>query len=172
MGETLKKVWNRFTWALVALAVLLAVLLVGVRLFGLQVYAVLSSSMEPAYHTGSVIYVRNTPPDELEAGDVITFRLTGDSVATHRIVEVIGEGEQVRFRTKGDANDTADGGYIPAENVVGKVVFTLPFLGYAAELIHTPRGRYAAIAVGAFLLLMLIVPEVLFGGSKAEKKGR
>ena len=45
----------------VALVVLLALALVGVRLLGFQVYTILSGSMEPTYHVGSIIY-RSTPP--------------------------------------------------------------------------------------------------------------
>ena len=60
------------------LAVILAVALVGVRLVGLQVFTVLSGSMEPTYHVGSLIYVKDVDYKELEAGDVITFMLDED----------------------------------------------------------------------------------------------
>lgn len=73
MGKTIKKIWNIITSVIVALAVLLAVALVGVRLAGLQVFTVLSGSMEPNYHVGSLIYVKNVDYKELESGDVITF---------------------------------------------------------------------------------------------------
>ena len=58
----MKKAWNIISSILVALVVLLAIALVGVRLFGLQVYTVLSGSMEPTYHTGSLIYVKRVDP--------------------------------------------------------------------------------------------------------------
>lgn len=168
MGKTARRIWNGLTSVLVVAAVLLAVLLVGVRLFGLQIYSVLSSSMEPAYHTGSVIYVQTVDPGELEVGDVITFRLTGDTVATHRVVEIVGGEDAPRFRTKGDANDTVDGNLVPAENVVGKVAFTLPYLGYVVSFIQTSRGRYMTVFAGAFLLLLLILPELLVSGKRKE----
>lgn len=172
MGDTLRKIWNGFTAALVAAAVLLAVLLAGVRLFGLEIYTVLSGSMEPAYHTGSVIYVRRTDASGLKAGDVITFRLAGGAVATHRIVEITGEGDSLRFRTKGDANDTEDGKLVSPEDLMGKVVFTLPYLGYAVEFIQTPAGRGTAIAAGAFLLLLLMLPDGLFPETPKPRHGR
>ena len=56
--SSIRKTWNVISSILVALVVLLALLLVGARLFGLQVYTVLSGSMEPTYHTGSLIYVK------------------------------------------------------------------------------------------------------------------
>lgn len=87
--EKFKKYWNVFTNVLIAVVVVLAVMLVGVRLVGLQVFTVLSGSMEPTYHTGSIIYVRDVDPFKLEEGDVITFLLDEDTVATHRIIEVV-----------------------------------------------------------------------------------
>ena len=54
----MKKLWNMITTVLVALVVILAILLVGVRVIGLTPYVVLSGSMEPTYHTGSLIYVK------------------------------------------------------------------------------------------------------------------
>ena len=86
MSKAFKKIWNIFTTLLVIAAVVLAMLLVGVRLFGLQVYTVLSGSMEPTYHTGSLIYVKKVDPYTLSTGDVITFMLNEETIATHRIL--------------------------------------------------------------------------------------
>lgn len=124
--------------------------------------------MEPVYHVGSLVYVRPVEPDTLEEGEVITFSLTGNTMATHRIVEVIGSGEDIQFRTKGDANDIEDGSLVQASNVVGKVIFSIPFLGYAASFIQTAAGRAALIAYGAFLLLMLILPDLIFEDKKEK----
>ena len=83
--KTIRKIWDGITTILV---VLLAIALVGVRVVGLQVYTVLSGSMEPAYPTGSVIYVKEVDYKTLEVGDPITFMLSEDIIATHRIVEI------------------------------------------------------------------------------------
>ena len=50
--KIISKLWNAATTLLVTAVVVLAVLLAGVRVLGLQVYTVLSGSMEPAYPTG------------------------------------------------------------------------------------------------------------------------
>ena len=169
--KTFKKIINTISWLLVALVVLLAVALVGVRLVGLRPMIVLSGSMEPTYHTGSLIYVKKVDPAGLRAGDVITFLLDEDTVATHRIVEVVPDGEnpaELRFRTKGDANDVEDGSLVHYLNVVGSPVFSIPGLGYVAGFIQKPPGLYYALALGAVLLLVLILPETL--GSEEKKK--
>ncbi len=170
MSKSVKKIWNGFTTLLVILVVILALLLVGARLIGLQVFTVLSGSMEPSYHTGSLIYVKGVDPFELESGDVITFMLDEDTVATHRIVEVVPDEEDtsvVRFRTKGDVNDVEDGSLVHYKNVIGSPVFSIPGLGYVANYIQNPPGLYVAISAGAILLILVFLPDI-FAGDKKE----
>lgn len=87
--KTLVKIWNAFTTLLVVFMLLLAVALVGVRVVGLTPFTVLSGSMEPAYHVGSLIYVKQTDPATIKVGDPITFVVNDDLlVATHRVVDI------------------------------------------------------------------------------------
>ena len=177
MSKHLKKVWNAVTTVLVALVVVLALLLVGARLVGMQAFTVLSGSMEPTYHVGSLIYVRKADYRQLEPGDVITFLLSEDTLATHRIVAVVPDEEDpetLRFRTKGDANATEDGSLVHYKNVVGTPVFTIPYLGYVASYIQNPPGTYVAINCGAILLLLLFLPDLLStdGQENPEKPGK
>lgn len=172
MSKTIKKLWNWITTALVVIVVIFALLLVGARIIGLQVFTVLSGSMEPTYHVGSLIYVKDVDPYELESGDVITFMLDEDTVATHRVVEVVPDENDptvVRFRTKGDANDAEDGSLVHYKNVIGSPVFTIPGLGYVANFIQHPPGTYLAISGGAFLLLLVFLPD-LFGKDDGKKQ--
>lgn len=171
MKSNIRKIWDVFTSILVAGIVILAVLLAGVRVIGLEIYTVLSGSMEPTYHTGSLIYVQDVDPYEIEAGQVITFLLDEDTVATHRVVEVLPDENDptvVRFRTKGDANDAEDGSPVHYKNVLGSPVFSIPQLGYLANYIQNPPGTYIAISVGAILLLLILLPE-LFSGDEEDK---
>ena len=171
MNKTVKKIWNWLTTILVVLVVILAILLVGARLIGLQVFTVLSGSMEPTYHVGSLIYVKKVDPFQLKSGDVITFMLDEDTVATHRVADVIPDEEDasvIRFRTKGDANEAEDGSLVHYRNVIGTPVFTIPKLGYLANYIQHPPGTYVAISAGAILLLLVFIPD-LFSVDKKEQ---
>ncbi|MDO5041369.1 MAG: signal peptidase I [Peptoniphilus sp.] len=172
MKEIIKNIWNILTTIIVALVVLLAIALAGVRLIGIDVFAVLSGSMEPAYPVGSLIYVKDVDYRDLKAGDVITFMLSEDIVATHRIIEVVpdeNDPETLRYRTKGDANNTEDGSLVHYKNVIGSPVFTIPKLGYFADYIQKPPGTYMAISVGAILLFLVFLPE-LFSSDEDKKK--
>lgn len=171
MGKIIKKVWNAITTVLVILIVILAVLLVGVRLAGFRVFTVLSGSMEPTYHVGSLIYVKDVDYRQLEAGDVITFMLDENTVATHRIIQVVpdeDEPEVLRYATQGDANDAPDGTLVHYKNVIGTPVFTIPKLGYVANYIQNPPGTYIAISGAAILLLLMFLPD-LFSEDEPKK---
>lgn len=179
MKQALKRVWNAVTTIVTVLIVILAILLVGVRLAGFQVFTVLSGSMEPAYKTGSLIYVKAVDPYTLTNGDVITFMLDEDTVATHRIVDVVpdeADPNTIRFRTKGDANDFEDGQLVHNKNVIGTPVFTIPGLGYVANYIQHPPGLYVSIAAAAVILLLAFLPDLFDekdkGSGSAEGKHR
>ena len=170
MNRSVKKIWNVISTVLVVIVVVIALLLVGARLFGLQVYAVLSGSMEPTYHVGSVIYVEPVDPSEIQVGDPITFVMNEElTVATHRVVRI--DAENSHFYTKGDANENPDAAPVHFNNLLGKPVFTIPYLGYISSYVQSPPGMYYAIAVGVLLLVLVFVPDMLDGGKK-KKSGK
>ncbi len=159
-----KKLFKIISSVLVSLVVLLVLLLFGVQLFGLKVYHVLSPSMEPDYPTGSLIYVMDVDPATLNINDVITFKVTGDTIATHRIIELIpdeGNPDIVRFRTKGDANKVADGSLVNYESVIGKPVFCIPLLGYLSAYIAKPPGKYISISIAFILIISDTMIEII-----------
>lgn len=154
------RVANGLGWGLTVAAIMVAFLLMGVRLLGVEAYAVLSGSMEPTYPTGSLIYVKPVSPEAIREGDPITFVLNEDLVvATHRVVTV--DEENRSFITKGDANDSVDGAPVRFENLLGKPVFCIPLLGYVAAYVRQPPGLYVAIAVVVVMLLLAFLPDLL-----------
>ena len=156
----LKKKWNAVSTALVVLAVLCAVFLMGSRLLGYRCFNVISPSMEPAYSVGDLIYVKKVDPATVKEGDVITFLVNEDLVVgTHRVVRV--DGENKRFYTKGDANSVEDQDPVHFNNVIGVPVFSIPKLGYVSDYIQNPPGMYVTIGVGVLLVLLVFLPDML-----------
>ena len=169
MSKQIKKIWNWISGILVGIVVLLAIALVGVRLIGLQPFVVLSGSMLPTYEVGSLIYVKDVDYKELKVGDPITYMISQDTVVTHRIIEVLVDEEDpntLRYFTKGDANDTPDGTSVHYKNILGKPVFSIPYLGYVSHYIQNPPGMYVAIAAGAILILLVFLPDIFEGDKK------
>ena len=170
MSRNFGKVWNCVSTVLVTLVVLLAALLAGARLFGLQVFTILSGSMEPKYPVGSLIYVKSVDPSQVKEGDVITFLLSDTVTATHRVVGIVDQGDgALRFRTKGDANDAEDAALVHQNNLLGEPVACIPYLGYFAAWVQNPPGSLIAIGAGVFLLALVFLPDLL-GGNKEKKK--
>lgn len=176
MSNKFKQIWGVVSTVVVGLVVLLTVALVGVRLVGLRPYVVLSGSMEPVYHVGSLIYVKEVDYKQLQVGDPITYMLNQNTVVTHRIIEVLIDEENpdtIRYFTKGDANDAPDGTSVHYKNILGKPVFSIPYLGYVSHYIQNPPGLYVAIAAGALLILLVFLPDIFADEEKETKeKGR
>ncbi|BAC14482.1 signal peptidase I SipW [Oceanobacillus iheyensis] len=124
------------------------------ELFGLQFKTVLSGSMEPGIQTGSVIAVE-TGGDmtRFQEDDVITFMEEDSKLVTHRITEVLNNGEHIMYETKGDNNNAADINPVFAENVVAEYTgFTVPYLGYLVSFAQTQNGAFLLLIPGILLL--------------------
>ena len=163
--SAVKKAWGVFSTTIVVVVVIFALLLIGSRLFGIQVYSVISGSMVPKFPVGSLIYVKQVEPTEIEVDDVITYVLPSETPSTHRVVRI--DEENQLFYTKGDANKTEDGAPVHFKNLIGTPVFKIPYLGYVAYYIQHPPGMYIAIAAGAVLLILVFLPDLF---KKDEKK--
>lgn len=122
---------------------------------GFKIYTVVSGSMEPAIHIGSVVV--SQPQPEYKVGDVITFVPNGakkaDSV-THRIFAVKKDAKGATFfETKGDANKTPDIEPVSAKSVLGKEVLAIPYLGYPISFAKTRDGLIFLIIIPATLII-------------------
>ena len=168
----MKKAIDITVTVVMVLVLTFAFLLVGVRLFGLTPYTVISGSMEPSIPVGSLIYVRKTTAGELKVGDPVTYVMQNGVVVTHRIIEILPDEDNptvVRYRVKGDANEDPDGDPVHISNVIGKPVFTLPLLGYVAYFVQHPPGRYIVISLLIITVMLSFIPN-LVDGIKEYKK--
>ncbi len=139
---------SSFSWIVIAILLLPFVLYSVPQLVGAkEAYVVESGSMEPAIETGAVVFVYGVKPENIRENDVITFQSDEDEVTTHRVIGVEGSGENLRFETKGDNNEDPDPGFVEADELVGEVMFSVPYLGYVIVW---------AGGLNAFLLLVLI----------------
>ena len=199
--KKLGKIWNVISTALVALVVVAAIVLVGIRLFGFTPLYVMSGSMKPAFQVGSLIFVQKTDPADIKVGDPITYTINeaGD-YSTHRVIaiesfetgvrQVMDENQQpvldengepvyeefqldetsYYFQTKGDANEAPDGAPVYYKNVVGVPRLTIPYLGYVAQWIQTPKGRILGISIALVFVILTFLPDLLKWVDEGDKK--
>lgn len=137
------------------IAVIIILVSVTFLLLDYEPAIVMSGSMEPAYHTGSVLVVDKNQKKEVQIGDTIAFE-TGDTYIAHRIVRK----EKQGYVTKGDANAAIDPWIISANNVKGKVIMSIPFLGYVFKFISGTAGMIIAASLVIMMgLSTLLEPE-------------
>ena len=161
-GKIMKWINNIVTAILMTLLISLAFIVViskasggEPQFFGYQLKTVLSGSMEPGIQTGSIIAVKLAEDKtSYKEGDVITFQEAEDFLVTHRITEVVKNGDSVLYRTKGDNNNAEDMNPVMAENVVAKYTgFTMPYVGYFNNFASSKNGAFLLIVPGLLLLL-------------------
>ncbi|MBR2709474.1 signal peptidase I, partial [Candidatus Saccharibacteria bacterium] len=135
-------IWRRLGAVVTAVIAIVALGLVGLRIAGFRTFTIMSGSMEPGYPVGAMIYVKPTDYKDLKVGDVISFVANNDkTVVTHRIADIqIDESDPDvwRFKTKGDANKTADAQLVHYKNVLGTPIVTIPFIGFVAHNLQQP----------------------------------
>ena len=139
--------------------------------FGTQnpFYVVASGSMIPELEIYDVLIVQGHEPfEDLEIGDIIVFNRPSDHnrVIVHRVVSIIDDDPKT-LRTQGDANPASIPGTdfpITEEEYIGKVVYTLPQVGYVTQLLKPPINYVIIVVVIGIMVVKQITKR------KKEKK--
>lgn len=132
--------------------------------------AIRSGSMAPAIGVGSLVVVVEQDPATMRVGDVVTIGLAGGTVLTHRIVEVVQQDDRLMFRLRGDANPAPDPVLITQDQLLGRVVIAVPFLGYVLAMMSMMVGVAALLSIGATLLAAAWLLDELDGAEDAEER--
>jgi signal peptidase I len=159
----------------------LAALVAAVVVIGLTAYltpavhgralAIRSGSMEPAIGVGSLAVVMPQDPSTLAVGDVVTISLSGGTVLTHRIHEIVQQDDRRMFRLRGDANPAPDPVLATQDQLLGRVVVAIPWLGYLLALMSMPSGVVGLLSFGGLLLTAAwLVDDV--AAEQADRRAR
>jgi signal peptidase len=164
-----KIIYNIF-FGLIVLVTLLLIVSVLPITGNFKILTVLSGSMEPKIHTGSIVVVK--PESNYRVGDIITFgKISKTQVpTTHRIADIkLQEGKPV-YITKGDANNSADMKEVLSSEVVGRVSFTIPYVGYAVDFAKKPFGFMVVIVVPGVIIVYDEIRKIKNEVLKMKKK--
>ena len=165
------RVWPRRLLDIVgylALALCLALLgslltVAATNLLGYQSYIIYSGSMDPTVKVGSLLLTRPVDVENLQVGDVITYRSPGNhTTLTHRIVSIRQQDGQRVFTTKGDASLEPDPQEVILRGQVSKMGFDIPYLGYVVDFAKSTQG----------IVLLLLVPAAGLALIQASKMWR
>ncbi len=152
--------------ALTVLCLALAAILLIPAALGFQRYAIVSGSMSGTYDKGSIVFDEEVPVGELKVGDAITYEpppgTFSQDLVTPRIVWIGTEpGGGRSFRTKGDANPSADPWTFNLNGTSQpRVAFSVPYIGYVLAGLSIPLVRTLAIGVPAIVVAFLILAGI------------
>ena len=140
-------------------------------IMGYRLYVVQSGSMEPDIQTGSLVISKRVSPDNLVVGDVITFKSKDESttLVTHRVNEIVKEEGALSFITKGDANEVVDLEPIKEGNVIARVQYDIPYLGYMTNFIKTKQGMLLVVIIPAITLLLIEIFKLIGYASELDR---
>lgn len=172
----LSAIGTGLSFGLLALVVLVAILAIVVpAVVGGRALTVLTSSMEPGYPPGTLVVVKPTAPADIRIGDVLTYQLhSGEpTLVTHRVVEIANGTDGSRtFVTKGDANDLPDADPVMEVQVVGTMMYAIPYLGWANTAVNGDfRSLIVPIIVGALLVYALWMVVSHFRDKRKAARG-
>jgi len=144
-------------------AVAVAVLSVIGIYIGLQIalatttpwVAVASGSMNPALEVGDLMIIQGVPASSIQVGDIIVFDKPQGSRTIHRVtrIQTLPNGT-IQFKTKGDANPNEDLQWIPEQNVHGRVIHRILYIGWLALDPTIP-----IIIVSIIIIIIILWPE-------------
>lgn len=172
--KALKITGNVLTVAVAILVVIMTVLTVfsmvfnrdgTASVFGVQAYVVQSDSMTPEFAAGDVIFSEEVNPEELVAGDIITF-ISRDSASygqtiTHCIREVTTHNGELAFITYGIATGVDDGTPAAASDVLGRYTFRIAGLGSFFEFLKSVPGYIVCILLPFLVIIGLQVANIV-----------
>ena len=122
--------------------------------FGYKPFMVLSGSMESDIHKGDLILTKETNPADLAINDVIAFRDAENTITTHRIIEIVVNGGENYFITKGDNNSTQDLNLVAYEDVEGIYVGRIPGIGSMMDSLSKPT-TIMILVVGITIIFII-----------------
>ena len=122
---------------------------------------------------GSLAVVRSTDVTSISLGDMINFRtaVSLNTTATQRVVEINRE-EGLKFVTSGDGAGAAQTTVVPAEDVLGRVLISLPFYGRMVDYVQTSQGLILLIFVPGVIIIVYQLVNIIRHLSSNRRLGR
>ena len=154
---------------MLAIVTVAAVLFVGFNIFsGARGYAVVTDSMAPTLNRGDVVFVKRTEFESLNEGDIVTVCFAdGSGYFTHKIVSI--DYFAGAIRTKGDANESEDPQASMSEQIMGRMWYSVPYLGYFSIAVN--EMNIITISVILAVVLIIITGASVLVSKKSKKRG-
>jgi len=170
----LKKDFNLLSWILFTFLTVASIFVIFSRVAipgGYRIFSVSSGSMEPKIKTGSIVFDK-AEKSGYKADDIITYKISVKDTVTHRVVDIIKQNDYNYYKVKGDANDAPDQELVPDGNVIGKVLFSIPYLGYLVMFIKSLPGLIIFIVIPATIIIYEEMGKIKKELKKLQKEAK
>lgn len=164
LGKILKMIFKILWWALEALIIFIAIIIVVPRLtnnektfLGFRIFNVATGSMEPEYAVGDILISKEREPSQIKVGDNIVYLGTqggyDGKIITHNVIKVDrDEKGDYLFHTKGRAN-TVEDPIVHEDQLYGVIVHNNVALAWLCKILTNRYGLY----------FFVVVPVILYG---------
>lgn len=187
MGIKLKKIAKVIStiifWFLIAIIIFLLGYVLLVRIYTKQdrledipinFYTIVTQSMANTIMPGDIVITYKTKDDIYKENDIITFVSESNSskgvTITHRIIDVNYTNDKYYYKTKGDANNTADFTPVSQDSVIGKVVLTIPKAGYLQQFLVSKFGWLIAVVLPCLGIIIYDIMKIIKNMLKSKKQ--
>ena len=162
---------------LLAVVAMALVLIVVPKVAGATPLTVLTSSMEPLYPPGTLIYVLPVAPADIRLGDVITYQIESGkpAVISHRVIAINSPANGKRtFILKGDNNSIPDQAAVLPVQVRGRLWYSVPLLGWVNSALNGSKRSWIvdAIAVALFAYAAYMIISGIVSATRKRTKKR
>ena len=115
-------------------------------IFPVKPIAIATGSMEKEICVGDVAIIKKCNSNDVNVGDIIEYQMEGYTVV-HRIIEKRQNNGKFSFITKGDNNNTPDRDEVKEDQLIGKVIFKIKYIGYPAIWMHLLQDEEQMVEV-------------------------
>ena len=82
-----------------------------------------------------IIFSKKIDISDVDKKDIIVFSRDKIKVV-HRVIDIKNQGGEVRLYTKGDSNQKEDEGYVTKDELYGRVLFKIKYIGLPTIWLH------------------------------------
>lgn len=160
-----KKIYKFFKLLmfLVVLIIMVFIFINTIKISNYEAFVIISESMKPSIHVGDIIVIKKVDTNDIKKEDIITFE-KNDEYITHRIKEIKVQNGEISYITKGDNNQTNDDEEVKHNEVKGKMIFKIPYVG---KIIIQASNKKVYIII---LAIAIILYRIALGHDNKNKE--
>jgi signal peptidase len=120
--------------------ILVFVIWFALGIFPIKPVGIATASMVPELNVGDLTIIQKCTANDVKVQDIIEYQMDGYTVI-HRIITITQEDGEFFFITKGDNNTSEDKTPVSEQQLIGKVIFKIPYLALPTIWIHNLNAK-------------------------------